>query len=214
MKCPHCLHLFHSQLDERHVGDGPEGSWNTLHQTCPGCGASIIYLQTREQNFNRTILRDILVYPRGISRMPLSPDVDDPQVIKNYTKSALVLSDSAEASAALSRRCLQHILREKAGIKKGDLSDEIQQVLDQKNLPSEIADNLDIIRNIGNFAAHPIKSRSTGEIVDVEPNEAEWNLDVLEQLIDFYYVKPAIARKKRDELNSKLAASGKPPLKK
>jgi hypothetical protein len=33
---------------------------------------------------------------------------------------------------------------------------------------------LDAIRTIGNFAAHPIKSTSSGEIVDVEPGEAEW----------------------------------------
>jgi hypothetical protein len=29
------------------------------------------------------------------------------------------------------------------------------------------------VRTIGNFAAHPIKSTSTGTIVDVEPGEAE-----------------------------------------
>ncbi|HYU64837.1 MAG TPA: DUF4145 domain-containing protein, partial [Candidatus Paceibacterota bacterium] len=114
---------------------------------------------------------------------------------------------------ALSRRSLQHILREKGGVKNGDLSNEIQEVLDSNKLPSDIAQNLDAIRNIGNFAAHPTKSTSTGEIVDVEPEEAEWNLEVLEQLMDFYYVKPALAKKKRDELNAKLASTGKPPIK-
>jgi len=32
-----------------------------------------------------------------------------------------VLSDSEKASAALSRRCLEHLLREKAGVKQDDL---------------------------------------------------------------------------------------------
>jgi hypothetical protein len=67
-----------------------------------------------------------------------------------------------------------------------DLSKEIQEVLDSRKLPTEIGENLDAVRNIGNFAAHPLKSTSTGEILDVEPDEAEWNLEVLDQLIDFY----------------------------
>jgi hypothetical protein len=92
----------------------------------------------------------------------------------------LVLPDSEKASAALSRRCLQHLLREKAGIKPGNLANEIQQVLDSKQLPSHLADDLDAIRNIGNFATHPLKSTNTGEIVEVEPHEAEWLLNLVE----------------------------------
>ena len=83
-----------------------------------------------------------------------------------------------------------------------------------KALPSRIAENLDAVRQIGNFAAHPIKFQSTGEIADVEPEEANWNLDVLEQLFDHYYVQPAIAKAKRDKLNAKLQKLGKKPLKK
>jgi hypothetical protein len=68
------------------------------------------------------------------------------------------------------------------------------------------------VRQIGNFAAHPIKSTSTGEIVDVEEGEAEWNLDVLESLFDFYFVQPAIAAKRKADLNKKLKDAGKPPI--
>jgi len=70
------------------------------------------------------------------------------------------------------------------------------------------------VRQIGNFAAHPIKSTSSGEIVDVEPGEAEWNLDVLEGLFDFYFVGPAESKKKREALDKKLKDAGKPSLKK
>lgn len=213
MKCPHCLHLFHSQFSEGHIGDGPEGAWYKLHQTCPGCGKSIIYLQARESRYHSKVLNEILVYPKNFSRGPLPQEVDDDRVVEDYNQASVVLTDSPKASAALSRRCLQHILREKVGVKKADLSVEIQQVLDSNILPSDIATNLDAVRNIGNFGTHPIKSTNTGEIVDVEHNEAEWNLEVLEQLIDFYYVRPAIAKRKRDELNAKLAVAGKPPMK-
>jgi hypothetical protein len=104
----------------------------------------------------------------------------------SFTEACLTLTDSPKASAALSRRCLQHILREKAQVKPGNLAEEIQQVIDAAKVPSHISDSLDAVRNIGNFAAHPIKSKASGEIIDVEPGEAEWNLDVLEALFDFY----------------------------
>ena len=86
-------------------------------------------------------------------------------------------------------------------------------MLDRATLPSHIADGLDAVRNIGNFAAHPIKSQSTGEIVPVEPGEAEWNLDVLESLFDFYFVSPARTKARKEALNKKLADAGKRLLK-
>jgi hypothetical protein len=72
---------------------------------------------------------------------------------------------------------------------------------------------VDAVRNIGNFAAHPIKATATGEVLPVEPGEAEWNLDVLEALFDFFFVQPAVIKRKRDALNKKLASAGKPPVK-
>jgi hypothetical protein len=104
---------------------------------------------------------------------------------------------------------LQHILIEKAGAKKGDLYKQIDEVIAQNKLPSHVAEMLDAVRAVGNFAAHPTKSQSTAEIVDVEPHEAEWNLDVLESLFDFYYVQPALTVKKKQAINQKLTDAGK-----
>ncbi|WP_369407549.1 DUF4145 domain-containing protein [Rhodothermus marinus] len=80
-------------------------------------------------------------------------------------------------------------------------------------MASQLAANLDAIRQVGNFAAHPTKSTSTGEIVEVEAEEAEWLLDVLEELFQYYYVQPARAKARREALNKKLRDLGKPPLK-
>jgi Domain of unknown function (DUF4145) len=76
-------------------------------------------------------------------------------------------------------------------------------------VPSHIAGDLHALRSIGNFAAHPLKSTNTGEIVDVENEEAEWNLDVLELLFDFYFVQPAISARRKAALNKKLKEAGK-----
>jgi len=131
----------------------------------------------------------------------------------DFEEATLIISLSPKASAALSRRSLQNILREKAGVAKSDLSKEIDEILASGKLPTQLAESIDAVRNVGNFAAHPIKSMHTGEIVEVEVGEAEWLLDVLEGLFDFYFVQPEILKRKREELNEKLKAAGKPPLK-
>ena len=119
--------------------------------------------------------------------------------------------NSKKASAALSRRILQSILASKGGAKTKDLAEQIDEVLTK--LPPSLANNVDAIRHVGNFAAHETKSKASGEIIDVEDGEAEWLLDVLEELFDFYYVAPAQAAKKREALNQRLKDAGKPALK-
>jgi len=190
--------------------------------TCPACGRLVLTLLNGPAMFDPrssskqlvglgAIHRQILAHPKGVSRSPCPNEVPS-SIAEDYKESCLVLSDSPKASAALSRRCLQNVLRETAKVKPGDLFDEIQQVLDSGKLPSHIAEGLDAVRAIGNFAAHPIKSKHTGEVLPVEPGEAEWNLDVLESLFDFYYVQPATLKAKKDALSKKLKEAGKSPV--
>lgn len=223
MNCPHCLVEFHAHVTPIYLGTDAEGVWSIDKYTCPNpkCVKDIYYLlkdgvyqngQTRQWHNRNAYDKISLIRPKGVNRSPLSLDVPQ-QFADDYKEACLVLSDSPKASAALSRRCLQLLLRERAGIKKGDLFNEIQEVIDGGKLPSHIEESIDAIRNTGNFAAHPIKSKSTGEIVAVEPGEAEWNLEVLEMLFDFYFVQPAKIKVRRDLLNQKLQDAGKPAMK-
>jgi hypothetical protein len=66
---------------------------------------------------------------------------------------------------------------------------------------------VDVIRNLGNL----VTDETTFQIIDVEPGEAEWCLDILE--VDHYHVRPAIVAARRADLNAQLAAAGKPPSK-
>jgi hypothetical protein len=129
-----------------------------------------------------------------------------PEVIElfssDYREACLVLSDSPKASAALSRRCLQLLLREKLGVKPDKLYDEIEAVLSK--VPSYLADALHEVRKLGNLAAHPAKNEHTGEIVEVEPGEAEWLLETLEGLFDFLFVQPARLAARKAALAAKL----------
>lgn len=129
----------------------------------------------------------------------------------DYIEASAVLSLSPKASAALSRRCLQAVLKDKGGFTQHNLIDQIDAA--EKVLPTHVGESLHAVRQIGNFAAHPMKSTASGEILDVESGEAEWNLDVLDGLFDFYFIQPDIITKKKAALNAKLAAAGKPPVK-
>ena len=50
-------------------------------------------------------------------------------------------------------------------------------------------------------------------IVEVEPGEADWLLDVLEALFDFAFVQPKRLEERKRMLNAKLKALGKPRMK-
>lgn len=176
---------------------------------CPQCGNFMVHLVWYPHMGDAW---QELIYPRVGARAKAPPEVD-PAIAEDFDEASLVIGDSPKAAAALGRRCLQHVLREKAGVKKADLSKEIQQVLDERLVPGYLANSLDAVRNIGNFASHPIKSEHSGEVVQVEPGEAEWILDTLETLFDFFYVQPAVIARKRAALNEKLKNTGKPTLK-
>lgn len=223
MKCPHCIVEINPNFQEIFLNNDKEGHWSVFYMKCPNpnCGKYIIDLALGKegQNPNGTrsnrlgqITKRFNVRPFSSSRPPVPIEVDT-LFAEDYNEACLVLTFSPKASAALSRRCLQNILREKAGVTKGDLSKEIQQVIDSGKLPSHLSESIDAIRNIGNFAAHPNKSTSSGEIIPVEMGEAEWLLDVLEALFDFYFVQPALLKAKRDALNKKLIDAGKPQMK-
>ncbi|MFQ2590392.1 DUF4145 domain-containing protein [Aeromonas caviae] len=221
MICPHCSLGIHDNFSVSTFGfcgnDGPATklNWSVLFQACPSCHKPIIILECMPV-FNGTELlghqKRTVAFPQVRSTRVSAPKEVPAAIATDYNEAALVLKLSAQASAALSRRCLQHLLEDTGLSKNNNLNRAIDEALG-KNLPSHIADNLDAVRAIGNFAAHVQKSLNTGEILPVEPHEAEWNLDVLDMLFDFCYVQPAKNAAKRAALDAKLAEVGKPSLK-
>lgn len=217
MKCPHCLVEVHSSFNTCNINSyvGQVGNfqknvvyWQIHAMQCPACGDAILKLQP----WNSTkSFGEWFVYPRTSARAPVPPEVPS-DLASDYSEAAQVLQLSPKASAALSRRCLQGTLRSQ-GYTQRDLAPAIDAVLKGNTLPPALASNLDAIRNIGNFAAHPMKDTATGQILPVEPEEAEWNLDVLDELFDFYFVQPERAKAMRAALDAKLASAGKPPMK-
>lgn len=139
-----------------------------------------------------------------------------PDIGQDYIEACRVLPFSAKASAALSRRCLQTILH-KHGYKARDLAKEIDLLLNEadpkKGIPELLRLTVDGIRDFGNFSAHPITDLTTLQIIDVEPEEAEWCLETVEEMFRHFYVRPEQAKIRKAALDAKLAAAGKPPSK-
>ncbi len=214
--CPHCLRGFGGiwWVTTLHFeGPQPEGDepWACRAITCPLCERPIVELGRLEglpASRNHSFSSASRVWPAGSSRPPLPPVVPA-TFSEEYYEAVAVLDKSPKASAALSRRCLQHLLRDHVKVKPGELSKEIDQLLDSHTLPSDLAEDVDAIRHVGNFGAHPNKSAHSGQILDVEPHEAEWSLAVLEGLFDFYFVRTAQRAAQRTALEAKLQAAGK-----
>lgn len=117
----------------------------------------------------------------------------------------MVLPLSAKASAALSRRCLQTMLRDK--FQKGkSLKEEIDCALPK--LSPRVSHLVDAIRQIGNIAAHPFEKPSGG-IVEVTPAEAELLIEVNWALIEDLYVTPHQSKKMAEQISRKYDESKK-----
>jgi hypothetical protein len=232
VKCPHCNSGIYEGFTESQAVIAPQVNsrtgeflahqlvWNISHLRCPECHESIIFLKRIQYVQNPPqpgrpsppppAPFSFMAFPSSYSRA-IPPEVPNPYR-QDFVEACKVLTDSPKASAALSRRCLQAILRDKAQTKSRDLADQIDEVIKSGKVPSHIEEGLHAVRQIGNFAAHVMKSTATGVILDVEPGEAEWNLEILESLFDFYFVQPAVTAKRKAELNKKLKAAGKPEL--
>jgi Domain of unknown function (DUF4145) len=103
------------------------------------------------------------------------------------------------------------------GYRAQDLSVEIDLLLNEpdprKAIPHRLRETIDAIRNFGNSSAHPIDDKTALQVIDVEPHEAEWCLEILEECFQHFYVGPAVAKAREIAPDEKLALAGKPPSK-
>ena len=223
MRCPHCLVTIFAQPGDISLGLDRDFVWWIRTFLCPSCNRYVIQLVKEPtipgytgpppgSRFQAPLNAvSSLIHPKATNRQPVPAEVPE-EFTADYREACLVLTDSPKASAALSRRSLQHILQEKSGAKtQNNLAKTIEEVIDDPKTPRDVAESLDMVRNIGNFSAHPNKSTNTGEIVPVEPVEAEWCLEVIEMLFDLYFVRPSEIQRRRDRVDEKLADTGKPP---
>lgn len=201
-KCPHCNISAVVKMCFQKMYTDIEGVWRTRYGVCPSCQRIFVYLR-REVEGALTGAKEFLVWPQNQFRAPLPGEVSE-QYALDYQEAVAVLPYSSKASAALSRRCLQNFLNNYLNITTGELASEIKKLLDKNELPSYLARQIDSVRIVGNFAAHPMKSARSLEIHDVEEGEAEYSLDTLLELLSFYFVEIPSRNAKTKAIEEKL----------
>jgi Domain of unknown function (DUF4145) len=116
--------------------------------------------------------------------MKILPDYVPAPIVADYKEACLIADLSPKASATLSRRCLQGMIRDFWGISKARLVDEIDAIKDKVD---DLAWNaIDGLRKMGNIGAHMEKDINV--IVDVDPDEAKLLIGLIETLVDDWYV--------------------------
>jgi hypothetical protein len=121
-------------------------------------------------------------------------------ILDDYVEACLIVSDSPKASATLSRRCLQGMIRDFWGITDKSLALEINAI--QGNIDPTTWSAIDAIRGVGNIGAHMEKDINV--IVDVEPEEAQQLIGLIEFLLKDWYV----VRHEREEHKKRVIALG------
>lgn len=118
------------------------------------------------------------------AEIKLFPTYVPEAILLDYKEACLIRDLSPKASATLSRRCLQGMIRDFWGPKGGRLVDEIEAIKDKVDPMTWAA--IDSVRKIGNIGAHMEKDINI--IVDVEPNEAMLLIGLIETLIQDWYI--------------------------
>lgn len=144
------------------------------------------------ENLDKEIDRWNLIPPSSAKPFP---NYIPHAILADYQEACLIRDLSPKASATLSRRCLQGIIRDYWEIKPGRLYDEIDAIKDK--VDPLTWDAIDAVRKVGNIGAHMEKDINL--IVDVEPNEAELLINLIETLLRDWYIT-------REERRARLMA--------
>jgi hypothetical protein len=112
------------------------------------------------------------------------PDYIPLALKQDYEEASAIIDLSPKASATLSRRCIQGIIRDFWGVKKSRLIDEINAIQDK--VDPLTWNSIDAVRKVGNIGAHMEKDINL--IIDVEPNEAYLLIQLIELLFEEWYI--------------------------
>lgn len=194
--CPHCGAFTVFQPGGA-MGIVPQGEYDgkrisSLSATiCPGCHEIGIGVQLVDDD-RKTSAK--LLWPND--SLPNRAPVDvNSEIKKAYNEARQIISISPQSAAVLARRCVQHVIREKLGIKERTLFVEIAKAIQRSELSKPTRDSLDHVRQIGNWGAHPSESETdpANTIIEVSRAEAEYTIRVLEMLFRDLYELPAEA---------------------
>ena len=205
--CPYCQHkilLQDADIHEAYIlfkflGDrvrhGRTGvqlvSYACPNPTCQELAISVYWHELADIRYEQVFTREALRKRLGMWRLrPESsakpqPDYIPPQIVEDYYEACRIRDLSPKASATLSRRCLQGMIRHFWDVKdKKNLYEEIEAI--KEKVDTATWEAIDTVRGVGNIGAH--MEKDVDLIVSVEPGEAQLLLELIETLFDEWYV--------------------------
>lgn len=173
--------------------------------TCPNpeCKEYSLSLTVSDEEYRSDLRRSVHTQRHNWQLVPSAhmkqfPEYVPAPIIADYKEACLIKELSPKASATISRRCLQGMIRDFWGISKGTLVDEIEALTEKVDPTTWNA--IDAIRKIGNIGAHMEKDINL--IIDVDPDEAALLIGLVEMLINDWYV----VKHEREQQMAKLIA--------
>jgi hypothetical protein len=176
------------------------GSWENISEEYGAYYAKLTIIvcpnpQCREQTIslnvfeyysgNRTFGKQLYSWQlKPESKAKPFPEYIPVQLRNDYEEACLIKTKSPKASATLSRRCLQGMIRDFWGIKKDRLIDEIKALQDM--VDSTTWQAIDSVRDVGNVGAH--MEKDVNLIIDVDPEEAALLIWLIETLFEEWYI--------------------------
>jgi hypothetical protein len=185
--CPHCgntapQHLIHTQryLEALFKSTGErekeDASWSTFITACSTCGKVLLYDNPGDEAYNFTTCE--LVYPKNAFLSIFIPE----KIRAAYAEASRVREVSPTAFAVMIRRSLEIVCNDR-GLSAGNLAKRIKILSDRGEIPPVLSQATDLLRLIGNIAAH-------GSEQSVHALQVRAIDDFFMAVIEYLYIAP------------------------
>jgi hypothetical protein len=217
--CPYCNHKVILQPTDVSVGSHPYGTrkfgqfvLSTAIQQCPNDQCNELVVTVWAESSPEAGKQAKLEIPRQRLRpnskaRPWPSYIPQP-LLADYSEACQIELLSPKASAALSRRCLQGMIRNFWSVSKPRLVDEINTL--QAMVDRQTWEAIDALKKIGNIGAHMEKDANL--IIDVDPEEARLLIELIETLFEEWYVGRHDREQRMQKIKASADAKKAPPV--
>ncbi|MEL0569311.1 DUF4145 domain-containing protein [Citrobacter werkmanii] len=214
--CPFCNHLstkeaVATETSTHDILNTAQGSSNVeiTSFTCPNPDCKEVNVEAAffkryfaPSGYKYDLLEFWTLRPQG--KVKIFPEYIPQAILCDYKEACLIQELSPKASATLSRRCLQGMIRDFWKVKEKNLFEEIKAI--EEKVDADTWHAIDAIRSIGNIGAHMEKDIDV--IIDVDRDEAALLISLIETLLNDWYVQRE-SRRLRSQMIIEVAAEKK-----
>ncbi len=204
MQCPHCRSEIEVKQHTFALGEDPDGAWQVSSTRCKVCERLIVELCSKDGC-------SYPVRPLGSGRPRLSSDVPA-EFESEYHTACEILAISPQSSAAISRRLLQRFFAAQSGAADAELSELIAAATESTEMQPYLRGALHTLVGLANLEPQSEKSLRPHTLIPVKPGEAEWILDVLQNLFEVHYVQPARLQRLQSALEERVGPLAPPAV--